>query len=646
MRIFFLLLIISIVFSGASAQNVDYLDSLHIQLNNARTDSLKARTCFLLGYEWLEYSTDSTYAYGLKLREFAQKLESEYQLMYANRLIAMAYDYSYEADSAIYYYQQTLTLAEKLQDTSQIALAYFNIGTVNLLQGEYIHVLPYYEKALELCKSQKGLEQELGMIYNNLGIFYRRVRQFDDALAVYLKAKQLQLKLGNERGLEDLYLNIANNYVDIGNFDSARYYFAEVLAVDKLKEKGTAYQYANNGLGVIAFEEGKFDSAGNYFEKTVAAIEVSDKNLKITANGYLGEIALHNGDFDLAEKYLKQALEYHDEEKFADQAKELYLQLSKFYKTTGQLKQALDYQERYNNLNNRLLNEEIINRTTEWEKRYQSQQKEEAIIRLQLANEQASLLNARQRNERNILLFVVLLFVLLTMAIYLQFKANQKNSRILADKNLLISKALEEKDLLMREIHHRVKNNLQIISSLLNMQSYFIDDGKASAAVQDSKNRVHAMSLIHQNLYGNEQVTEVAINEYLGQLLANLESGLLNDAQHITVTADIEPIAVDVDQAIPMGLIVNELVTNAFKHAFTDQKEGELVVSFKPLEDNYLLIIKDNGKGNDGKPHERKSSLGMRLLHDLGKKLKAEIVIETQTGTSIQLKFPMKKQMK
>jgi len=639
---FYILLIITGFINSISAQNRAYLDSLNSILKSTGSDSIRQDIYYKLGYEWAEYNVDSTHYFADLLLESAHNSLIDYELLLAFRLKALAFDYEYKSDSAIVYYEKSKQYAQIVGDKSQLALAYFNIGTVHLLQANYLQVLPYYEEAMAICEANTGLEKELGMIYNNLGIVYRRVRKPEKAAEIYLKAEQLQSTLNNPQGLSDLLLNIANNYISLNDFEKAKIYYSNALDISGADDKSSIFHYSYNGLGVIAFEEGDYELAKDYFLKSLALAEIEDISIQINANGFLGSIHARDGDFQTAKDYFDKAIELNDEEKFPDQAKELFLQLEDYYTLRGEYKLSADYLRKYISLTDRLLNQEIIDRTAEWEERFELQEKEKKIVNLQLLNQQASLLNEKQKNQRNLFGFISVVLVLIIAFVGFQYRNKQKTNKLLSEKNIIISNSLTEKELLMREIHHRVKNNLQVISSLLNMQTFFLEDEKANAAVADSKNRVQAMSLIHQSLYSQENLTEINIQDYLQQLLNNLEAGMNPSGKEITVLSNIEPIPVDVDQAIPIGLIVNELVTNSFKYAFNGKEKGKISISFSKKDLNYHLIIKDDGIGNNGLPLERKSSLGMRLLHDLSKKLKAALDIQTIVGTEISLIFPVK----
>ncbi len=205
----------------------------------------------------------------------------------------------------------------------------------------------------------------------------------------------------------------------------------------------------------------------------------------------------------------------------------------------------------------------------------------------------------------------------------------------------IIQSSLSEKETLLREIHHRVKNNLQIISSLLNIQSRYIKDENVLSSMQEGQCRVQAMSLIHQNLYQSDHLTNVNMENYLNELIAYLSNIFTGNENRIRVVVDASNIHFDIDTAIPLGLIVNELISNAFKYAFEKDKTGCIWVTVKSInEEDYKLVIQDNGKGFsiDADPVNNKS-LGFKLVNILSKQLRGSFNMTSDNGAKFEVKF-------
>jgi two-component sensor histidine kinase len=198
-----------------------------------------------------------------------------------------------------------------------------------------------------------------------------------------------------------------------------------------------------------------------------------------------------------------------------------------------------------------------------------------------------------------------------------------------------------QNELLLREIHHRVKNNLQILSSLLSLQADYLSDESALNAIKEGRNRVQSMAFIHQQLYSEENVTAVNMQIYLADLCGHLSDSFAGDKMAINISYDISVKLLDVETAIPLGLIVNELVTNSIKYAFIGRSDGHIVVRLWVNTHHQLcLFVSDDGEGIPASVNRDKSaSFGSDLIEVLSKKLKGKIEVNTKGGYSTLIYF-------
>ncbi|MEB3283094.1 MAG: PAS domain S-box protein [Lyngbya sp.] len=201
--------------------------------------------------------------------------------------------------------------------------------------------------------------------------------------------------------------------------------------------------------------------------------------------------------------------------------------------------------------------------------------------------------------------------------------------------------SLKEKEVLLREIHHRVKNNLYIISNLLDLQSDVIQDERLLALFADSQTRIQSMALIHEQLYQSADLGQVNFGDYIHRLVENLFFSLGDTQGLVKSVVDVEPIQINLETAIPCGLLINELITNALKHAFPDGRTGEIYVEFyQDSEQKLHLKIRDNGVGiSPDIDWENLTSLGLKLVHILSKQLRATVQLNSNPGTCIELIF-------
>ena len=220
------------------------------------------------------------------------------------------------------------------------------------------------------------------------------------------------------------------------------------------------------------------------------------------------------------------------------------------------------------------------------------------------------------------------------------------DSDITAGKTMqkLIEISLKEKDVLLKEIHHRVKNNLQIIISLLNLQTGYIKDEVTLKAVKDGQSRVRSMALVHEKFYQSDELSEIDFAEYIEKLCHFIYQsyGDKTDRIHLQISGD--KIGLDMDTAMPCGLLVNEIVSNSYKYAFPNQEKGTIQIDFKKNDNKIILFIQDNGVGfPEEYDLEKSESLGMQLIQALTSQLDGDLVVSRENGTSFKISFPYPK---
>ncbi|MCW9706451.1 PAS domain S-box protein [Fodinibius salsisoli] len=218
--------------------------------------------------------------------------------------------------------------------------------------------------------------------------------------------------------------------------------------------------------------------------------------------------------------------------------------------------------------------------------------------------------------------------------LYIDITESKKNENQL-------KQSLKEKKVLLSEIHHRVKNNLAVIMGLLELQSFNTTSDEASKVLKESQMRINSIALIHEKLYQKEDLSEISFDVYIKQLMDVIVSSLQTNQQEIQIDIEAASVHLTVGQAIPCGLILNELITNAYKHAFEDQRKGKILVSFTQEEDVVTLLVKDNGKGMSDAPNlENPDSLGIQLINTLADQLQGSAKFSNaHPGTAFKLRF-------
>jgi len=299
----------------------------------------------------------------------------------------------------------------------------------------------------------------------------------------------------------------------------------------------------------------------------------------------------------------------------------------------------VDYKN-YTRLQDSNFSVQNVRQSEELQVLYQTQDKENQI---ELLSQQEKLEQAKFKQAtlvRNLTITGTVAVLIIALLLYRQSSLRKKNNGVITYKNEQLQHLLTEKVWLLKEIHHRIKNNLQIIMSLLNSQSAYIDNSAALTAIHDSQHRVHAMSLIHQKLYNSENLSSIDMPMYARELVSYL-GDCFGAGQRIHFDLNIEPLKIDVGQAVPLGLILNEAITNSLKYAFPNGRRGTISVCLSSTSsDHCLLSISDNGIGiPDNYDAGKTTSLGMSLMKGLSEDLDGTFSIERNEGTIIRISF-------
>ena len=221
-------------------------------------------------------------------------------------------------------------------------------------------------------------------------------------------------------------------------------------------------------------------------------------------------------------------------------------------------------------------------------------------------------------------------------------RALQEEVRERKETEKALRAALEEKTVLLKEVHHRVKNNLNIVKSLLSLQEDTVDDARIRLLLQDAQNRIRSISIVHEKLYGSASLSRIGLEEYISELLDEIMESYGGGIGRIRLETDVENLAIDIEQAIPLGIMINEVITNSMKHAFPDGEGGIIHLAMKKNKGNdCTLLIKDNGVGIPGDmDFDKVRGIGLQLIRELAKQLKGTIFLTREKGTTFEMNFP------
>ena len=526
---------------------------------------------------------------------------------------------------------------------------YLLMSKVCHLMGDLNEALFYTletKKNMEVVSETKNMSQvnyQLGEIYaslnqheNSLIYFFSAKDSVKDqwTYITYSKAAGQLLKLQRPKEALKLLLNFekkappdrlvdketmagakADCYFAIKDYAIAEKYYLQMISLDVLAQrnrKNVLFPIESISGPEAYFKIGKF-----YVEQKKYAI----------ANGYLSK-SLQIASFDNRGSYSTDLL------------RNIKLMQFKADSAIGNYLSALQNFQQYTAINNSMFNSDKTKQAEQMRVSFETKEKEKNIILLQKEKliQQGSLRQTIM--TKNIAIAGILLLSIILGLLYWQFRLKQLNNQTISYKNRMLSSLLTEKEWLLKEVHHRVKNNLQTVVSLLELQSENLQ-GEALYAIQDSQNRIYAMSLIHQKLYQRNNIASINMQPYLIELTTNLQA-VYNPEHKIHFDLQVADVELDVSQAIPVGLIVNEVVTNSIKYAFNSGSiSPEISITLaQNINSNLTLLIADNGVGlPTGFDIEEATGLGFKLMKGLVNDIEGALTMEAEQGTLVTIIF-------
>ncbi len=474
-----------------------------------------------------------------------------------------------------------------------------SLSTLNSL-ANYYNSIDEYEKAISYYDMgystalQNNLYMYAGVFVNNKGDVFLKKNQFQKALDAFLEGKALKEKgKAQERIIKNSDLNIGVAYTGLNENEKALPYLEDVVGF-----------YRKNNITTMLAESLYYQ--GNLF------LNIKDFKGAETSCEEAKKLAMADSNLEI----LKKACDC----------------LYQGYKATSNYDLALENHELYLKTKDSIFNEKNVKKQTEQELQYEFNKSEEL---------RTAQIKAKENESK---LYSILAFVGFAFASFLGFffYKNRKKNFLLAKQKKLLEASVDEKNILLRETHHRVKNSFQMVSSLLFIQSETAQDAEAKIAIKEAQNRVRSMVLIHQKLYSKDKLVGIDSKEYIEDFTKDVIESHQFEATKLKLQVESQSLLLDIETITPLGLILNELITNVLKHAFNPVTEESLLhISFKKEGETLVLTVTDNGKGMPAKIKE--SSFGLQLIEGLCKKLKASITLLPASPKGTEAKVVMKR---
>jgi two-component system, sensor histidine kinase PdtaS len=529
-----------------------------------------------------------------------------------------------------------LDLAQQFKDETAIDNIYSSICKYAYYEGDYRQGLAY---SLEHLKVMRAADDKAsgGAMYSFLGDIYWLMGMKEAGLAAYSNSIRINKKLKYPQQEAAVAVKYTWAMIAEGRAEEGLAILQDIGA--RLpSDQNVGQVFLNDGYGNCYNALGQYAKAEQSY-MTAWAYDVKTNNFFLcTCCYYLSVFYAGRKQPEKAIHYAKMAVEAVHKPMPAWMKKDLYYLLYREDSVMGDYRSAVGYYQQYADLNDSLLvmtsrQVERLEHQVETDRKDQELLAKDSQIR-------------REAIIRNFIVAGIGLLAIILVLVFNQYRLKRKANAIIGHHNLLLQQHLVEKENMMTEIHHRVKNNLQTVVSLLESQSAYLQDD-ALSAIKDSQNRVHAMSLIHQKLYLSEgQLTRIELSSYMRELVAYLQDAF-DTGNRIRFHLDLSEVWLDVSQAVPIGLITNEVVTNSMKHAFSGWPGGGGAAGAsihvrmgERFPGVFFLEISDNGKGlPPDLDLARAGSLGLRLIRGLADSLNGSLRVSGERGTVVGVEF-------
>lgn len=506
--------------------------------------------------------------------------------------LGSAYHHSSQLQKALQTLYEGLKAAETANDKVMSADFYNEIGGVYYNVEDYNNAFDFFNKALQIRTALKDTTLMAGS-FNNIGEIYRLKGNPKMALEFYKQAAEINEKHEQEKWLTINYQNISSANRMLKRYEAAEKYAVKCTQLAEKQNSHILKMYAYTNMGDLYSALKKYEVAIDFYKMSYTLAKgVSLVHLRNVSEG-LAKSYMKLQKYDSAATYFQQHIVWKDSVMDAEKHKMFLYTESK---------QRTDMAK------------------TEMEN-------------LKMSKELADLKLIEKDEERLYYIIGILALVIIALIFFFRFYINQKI-------NKKLKTALNEREVLLKEVHHRVKNNFQLIYSILNLQSSSVSDKLSIEILNSAKSRVNAMAIIHDKIYQADDLSSVKLKAYFEHII-ELTKKHFND-NDVTVELIAEETELDIESAISFGLILNELLNNCYMHAFDYTRKGHITVRLEKTNKNIGLHIKDDGKGLPEKlDMENLSTLGLELVYLLTVQLKGEVKHFNDNGANFLISFPL-----
>jgi two-component sensor histidine kinase len=545
-----------------------------------------------------------------------QKAGGYSRICYTYDLLSGIYFANSNYGKALYYALETLKHVRTAEDSLYLAHFYKRIAVSYSSTGSIAEALDWNLKRLNYLITRKQTYNTYGIIYDMTSDLIKLGRP-GEALSIILDKSKTIVPSANVEKRSRLFA-LAKCYEALNNNNRAEKYCEELIKLRELRIKQKEIRrddLLDRYLATFYLSIAQYNKAEKYFKRAI--LEWPEKVTGLDASyksNFLFKLDSAKGNYLSAIKHLQEQQMIHDSLFSSAKSKQI-----------EELKITFETEQKDNLLKS---NEQNIHLLTNQSELQKSKLKQATLL-------------------RNITFGAVSLLVIIVILLFSRYRLKQRTNKTLElqqkeieEQNFSLRHLVTEKEWLLKEIHHRVKNNLQTVMALLGTQAGYLKNEEAITAMTDSQHRIQSMSLIHQRLYQSGNLSSLTMTDYIHELVDFLGESY-NNNNCVRFSLEIEPIKLDLAHCIPLGLILNEAITNSFKYAFPGGREGIIrIVLKRSAENNFLLTVQDNGTGLPaGFDISKSHSMGMNLMRGLSAEIGAKFIIYKEHGTCVAISF-------
>lgn len=585
-----------------------------------------------------------------KAIEILQKKHQTRDLVEAYMDLAEYQKEAFQLDEAILSYGSAQAIYERLNDKRGVVDCLNKSGVIHKDLSNYAQALSLYHQAHEIAR-KNGLPDKLAATYVNMGVVLKLQKDYQEALDYCRKAEEIYLIANDYQGLANIYNNIGNIQRELGKHADALKSYDEAIKFRKKSGKLERLSYTYNNIGVTYLELKKYERALEFLKKA------ENEKLKFEDYPTLGHTYLNMSEVFLAMNNEEQYFYYANlAEQLArkygesDLLRHIRMNNGSFEARKGNYKKAYAYLSSVFTEMDTLDQESQRVLTSVLQAHFREKQNQlemsELSSKYDSLSDQKSALEEQQEVSRNLIMVLAFISLIAIVTLFLllrnygRLRDKQKELENTNEELRKTTLGKEEKETLLKEIHHRVKNNLQIIKSLIRLQKAGVEDVKMNDILQEFEHRVSSMALVHESLYKSKDLTSVNVSTYYEDLV----NDLINAYQlsgNIQSEISVNIGGLGLDTLVPLGLLTNEIISNSLKHAFPEGETGIIKVDLKKIEDErFELWIGDNGKGfNFDAQRGKEPTLGTELILALIEQLDGEYTFVNEGGAYYRIIF-------